>query len=32
VSGRRWMLGQAAAGYGIFTGVAPSLEKMAKVL
>ena len=32
LSGRRWMLGQAAAGYGIFTGVAPSLEKMAKVL
>ena len=32
VSGRRWMLGQAAAGYGIFTGVAPSLEKMTKVL
>ena len=32
VSGRRWMLGQAAAGYGIFTGEEPSLEKMAIVL
>jgi len=32
VSGRAWMLGQAAAGYGIFTGEAPSLEKMSKVL
>ena len=32
VSGRRWMLGQAAAGYGIFTGEEPSLEFMSKVL
>ena len=32
VSGRRWMLGQAAAGYGLFTGEEPSLEKMSIVL
>jgi len=32
VSGRQWMLGQAAAGYGLFTGEEPSLEKMSKVL
>lgn len=32
VSGRRWMLGQAYAGYSIFTGEEPSLEKMSKVL
>lgn len=32
VSGRRWMLGQAYAGYSLFTGEEPSLEKMSKVL
>ena len=32
VSGRQWMLGQAVAGYRIFTGEEPSLEKMLKVL
>lgn len=32
ISGRQWMLGQAAAGYGLFTGKEPSLEKMSKVL
>lgn len=32
VSGRRWMLGQAVAGYRIFTGEEPSLDKMRKVL
>ena len=32
VSGRRWMLGQAFAGYSLFTGEEPSLEKMSKVL
>ena len=32
VSGRRWMLGQAYAGYSLFTGEQPSLEKMSKVL
>ena len=32
VSGRRWMLGQAVAGYRIFTGEEPDLEKMVNVL
>ena len=32
VSGRRWMLGQAVAGYCIFTGEEPCVEKMEKVL
>ena len=32
VSGRRWMLGQAYAGYSLFTGEEHSLEKMSKVL
>ena len=32
VSGRRWMLGQAVAGYRIFTGEEPCVEKMLKVL
>ena len=32
VSGRRWMLGQAVAGYRIFTGEEPCVEKMEKVL
>ena len=32
VSGRRWMLGQAVAGYRIFTGAEPNLEKMLEVL
>ena len=32
VSGRRWMLGQAVAGYRIFTGEEPCIEKMEKVL
>lgn len=32
VSGRRWMLGQAMAGYRIFTGEEPCVEKMEKVL
>lgn len=31
VSGRRWMLGQAVAGYGIFTGEEPSVEKMSNL-
>ena len=32
VSGRQWMLGQAVAGYRIFTGEEPDLEKMVNVL
>lgn len=32
VSGRRWMLGQAVAGYRIFTGAEPDVEKMLEVL
>lgn len=32
VSGRQWMLGQAVAGYRIFTGEEPAVEKMLKVL
>lgn len=32
LSGLRWLLHQAAAGYELFTGEAPSFEKMAKVL
>lgn len=32
LSGRRWMLGQAVAGYRIFTGEEPCVEKMEKVL
>lgn len=32
VSGRKWLLGQAFAGYERFTGEAPSLEKMLLVL
>ena len=32
VSGRRWMLGQAVAGYRLFTGEEPCVEEMLKVL
>ena len=32
ISGRDWMLGQAVAGYSIFTGEQPCIEKMEKVL
>ena len=32
VSGRRWMLGQAAAGYRLFTGEDPDVEAMAAAL
>lgn len=32
VSGRRWMLYQAAAGYKLFTGVEPSVQEMLRAL
>ena len=32
LSGRLWLLGQAAAGYELFTGEKPSVEKMLQVL
>ena len=32
ISGKRWLLHQAAAGYALFTGEAPSFEKMQEVL
>lgn len=32
ISGRQWMLGQAVAGYRIFTGEEPDVEKMLKIL
>lgn len=32
VSGRRWMLGQAVAGYRLFTGEEPCVKEMLKVL
>ena len=32
ISGRRWLLGQAVTGYSLFTGEAPSQEKMLRVL
>ena len=32
IGGKRWLLHQAAAGYALFTGEAPSFEKMSAVL
>jgi shikimate 5-dehydrogenase len=32
VSGRRWMLGQAVAGYRLFTGEEPNVQEMLRAL